>query len=251
VCRTNCQTSPQANAPGQALPQERRGWCIRSSRGGAAPADQGPRHAERRAKGICSMTAKLILEPGTEFGHLTVLCEAPKGRTPGGQTYSQWECICKCGQTTVSKLGNLRNGHTTSCGCGSSRFDLPINNTVHGQCRKGQVTKCYRSWAHMHERCYNPQMKGYKYWGARGITVCKRWHTFKNFYADMGDPPPGKTLDRKNNEKGYYKRNCRWATPGEQSANRRGLSYVLIERRRMYVAEACRILGISRNKLWV
>lgn len=69
-------------------------------------------------------------------------------------------------------------------------------------------------------RCYNPKTKKYERYGGRGIKVCKRWHTFKNFYADMGDRPSGKTLDRIDNGKGYNKKNCRWATQSEQCHNR-------------------------------
>ena len=73
----------------------------------------------------------------------------------------------------------------------------------------------------MLQRCNNPNSQRYKDYGGRGITVCKRWLKFENFLADMGDRPRGLTLDRKNNDKGYYKRNCHWATYEQQAANKR------------------------------
>jgi len=73
----------------------------------------------------------------------------------------------------------------------------------------------------MLQRCSNPNDSGYCWYGGRGITVCKRWHTFENFYADMGDPPSGLTLDRKDNDGNYEKRNCKWSTPAEQRLNQR------------------------------
>jgi len=73
----------------------------------------------------------------------------------------------------------------------------------------------------MKQRCLNPNNDAYKDYGERGITVCNRWLDFKNFYADMGDRPEGKELDRKDNDKGYYKENCRWATAAENVQNRR------------------------------
>jgi hypothetical protein len=51
------------------------------------------------------------------------------------------------------------------------------------------------------------------------ITVCKRWHKFENFYADMGDPPPGTSLDRRDNKLGYSPANCRWSTKIVQNNN--------------------------------
>lgn len=73
----------------------------------------------------------------------------------------------------------------------------------------------------MWARCTNPNAINYERYGGRGIKVCRRWRNFRSFYADMGDPPRGKTLDRVNNDKGYSPANCRWSTRVEQRRNRR------------------------------
>lgn len=73
----------------------------------------------------------------------------------------------------------------------------------------------------MHDRCYNPKHKKYRLYGARGIAVCERWHTFQNFFEDMSPRPDGLMLERDNNDEGYSPENCRWATIGEQIRNRR------------------------------
>lgn len=89
--------------------------------------------------------------------------------------------------------------------------------TTHGMAR----TRIYNIWADMIGRCTRPAHARYADYGGRGITVCERWREFANFYADMGDRPAGRSLDRINNDAGYSPDNCRWATFREQRHNRR------------------------------
>ena len=81
-------------------------------------------------------------------------------------------------------------------------------------------TPTYYSWGGMIARCTNKKHNRYKYYGARGITVCDRWRLFENFLADMGVRPEGLTLDRIDNDKGYMPGNCRWATAIVQANNK-------------------------------
>ena len=87
--------------------------------------------------------------------------------------------------------------------------------------RKNVEIRLYTAWTNMRARCRNKNTKWYKYYGGRGITICKRWGDFPSFAADMG-PHPGKgwTLDRKRNGGNYRKSNCRWATWDTQQQNR-------------------------------
>lgn len=87
----------------------------------------------------------------------------------------------------------------------------------------GKITKAYTVYTAMKQRCYNPNAENYKYYGARGITVCDRWlgpQGFHNFVDDMGQPPPGMWLDKISNEKPYSPENCRWVTTKESGQNR-------------------------------
>jgi len=84
----------------------------------------------------------------------------------------------------------------------------------------------------MRDRCLNPNNHKYKDYAGRGIKICKRWiNSFPNFLADMGERPEGLTLERKKNNKGYYKRNCKWATRKEQANNRRKARPLTLEHR--------------------
>jgi hypothetical protein len=73
----------------------------------------------------------------------------------------------------------------------------------------------------MISRCTNPRVHNWKRYGGRGIAVCDRWLAFASFLQDMGERPGGTTIDRRDNELGYFPGNCRWATPKEQRANQR------------------------------
>lgn len=97
------------------------------------------------------------------------------------------------------------------------RSSLSSKMTRHGL--TGSPT--YNTWASMKQRCLNPNSPKYRLYGGRGITICDRWLKFENFLADMGERPPGLTLDRIDNDGDYEPGNCRWATSTQQIANRR------------------------------
>lgn len=74
----------------------------------------------------------------------------------------------------------------------------------------------------MKQRCQNPNSPDYKWYGKLGVMVCSRWQSFANFKADMGERPPGTSLDRNPNSTGDYEPgNCRWATAAQQQQSKR------------------------------
>lgn len=143
----------------------------------------------------------------------------------------RWSFKCDCGQTGETTSKALCDGKE-SCGCLREERRLKAV-TRHGKSR----TAVHRIWSGMLARCTDRNSPNWIFYGGRGIAVCERWRTFENFLADMGEPPQGKTLDRRDNDLGYCKDNCRWATRLEQARNRRSNVVVTINGRSLSVSE--------------
>ena len=159
-----------------------------------------------------------------------------------------WNCVCDCGKSVIVRSGHLMSGATQSCGCLKVEHTKRAN-TTHGQTRNGLKTRAYRIWAHLRERCRNPNCKGFKYYGGNGRDVCDRWLIFENFFEDMGECPEGMTLERIDNTKGYYKENCRWATQLEQANNKSNTHWIDYKGEIMSLPQWARRLGMQIETL--
>lgn len=149
---------------------------------------------------------------GMQFGKWLVL----KQTSP-----RHWLCRCACGAEKVVFRGNLTSGRSRSCGC-----TLPeaarVRFTKHGQSKGGRRSRLYGVWHTMHQRCSNARVESFKYYGARGISVCARWAKLENFLADMAATyKPGLQLDRIDVNGNYEPSNCRWVTAKVNRNNRR------------------------------
>lgn len=175
------------------------------------------------------------------FGRLTTL--GPEFLLPiADGTHKAYQvCRCECGNAIVIRTNNLRTGTATNCGC--IRKSKTIDrNTTHGFASKASpMYETYRIWTGMIARCRYTHYPALKNWGGRGIKVCRRWQTFENFLADMGQRP-GQTysIDRIDPDGDYCPENCRWATRLQQNNNRRNNRLVAAFGRTQSLAEWCR-----------
>lgn len=155
---------------------------------------------------------KLINLLHKRFGKLKVILKLkshPKWRR------GQWLCKCDCGEKTIVTSNRLTLGITKSCGC------LKNKTTQKGD----SFHPYYSIYIGIRNRCLNPKDKHFKYYGGRGIKLCKRWQGrkgFRTFVHDIGNrPSKNHSVDRKNGNKDYKPSNCRWATKKQQANNRR------------------------------
>ena len=186
------------------------------------------------------MTA-LVERTGHKYGRLTVLGRAPNNK----HGHPQWHCECVCGTKLVRSAAHIvmgvKAGHNSSC--------IKCSNVTHNM----SGTAIYSVWAKIVDRTTNTNNPGYENYGAKGRVLSPEWRSFENFYKDMGDPPKdGKryTVERKNNNLGYSKENCRWATYKEQSRNRSNSLLVNYYTEKLPLIDLCEREGISYKSAW-
>jgi hypothetical protein len=192
------------------------------------------------------MMKKSVDVTGKVFGKLTVLRlsdDYAKGA-------ARWLCQCECGNTTIVFASNLSREHTKSCGC-LKQANYKTMNLTHGATakQKTEYPRSYVSWCQMRQRCNNQDSPAFKYYGARGITICERWTDYACFVADMGEPPDGTSLDRIDNDGPYSPKNCRWATKMEQARNKRSAHMITYHGETRSLVEWAEHLGIPRQRL--
>ena len=129
---------------------------------------------------------------------------------------STYNCRCVCGTPRIVAAQPLSTGKSKSCGCNKAA-SISKAKTKHGMAG----TKVHQAWMDMMRRCTNPKTQRWDIYGGRGIKVCDEWLIFENFYRDMGDPAPGLSLDRIDEDGMYQKSNCKWATVQEQNSHLR------------------------------
>ena len=174
-------------------------------------------------------------------------------------------CQCGCGQKTNIAT---QTSHTYGWINGEPKL------FIHGHNRRGAIagpesvarmsaarirhgksrqlvprSRVYVIWSSMKARCLNTNNHAYEDYGGRGIKVCKRWMTFENFLADMGEPPERMTIERRNNDGDYSPENCYWATFVQQANNRRGNRIIELDGIRYTLSQISGKCGLNRHTI--
>ncbi len=150
---------------------------------------------------------------GQRFGLLVAVNYAGLGSNGS----ALWFCKCDCGVEKAILSSSLRRGASRSCGCGIAARRRQIQ-TTHG----ASDTRLFSIWHGMRQRCRNTNIRSYKWYGARGIDVCPEWDDFAAFrtWAFANGYAEDLTIDRTNNDLGYFPENCTWQSRDAQNANR-------------------------------
>ena len=188
---------------------------------------------------------------GNRFGRWSVLCES--GRSKSGSVI--WLCKCDCGTVRSVEGRSLRSGVSKSCGCLGADHRLEAARKVvtkHG----GKKERLYNVWLGILGRCLNPTDRHYTDYGGRGITICEAWKdyaAFRDWAIAAGYDPSAKrgacTIDRINNDAGYFPDNCRWVNGTVQCNNRRTNHRLEYNGESHTISEWACISGIRKDTL--
>lgn len=169
-----------------------------------------------------------------KYGMLTVFEKVKKKENENRWLY---RCVCDCGNECLRSMNNLKWKGVHSCGCNKGA------NKKHGM----KETRVYRVWSGMKNRCTNPKDKDYAKYSKLGIS--DRWLKFELFLIDMGESPSGShSIDRIDNDKGYFKGNCRWATRSQQQRNKSNSKVWIAEGTEFdSISDVAKAYGVSRS----
>lgn len=186
----------------------------------------------------------------SKYGLLTVI-----RRVKNVKSRTSWLCDCECGNQAVVSSSKLKNGHTKSCGC-LQRLLASTSNKKHGHScypNKGKATKEYNTWSLIKRRCgKSATTSETKNYYEKGIFVCDEWaNSFENFLLDMGYSPSSKhSIDRIDNNLGYFKENCRWTDSKTQARNKSNNIKITINGESKTIAEWSEIYCLPYKKIY-
>lgn len=186
---------------------------------------------------------------GTKFGRLTVIKEVEPHYTPKGVKCRRLLCKCRCGNKKTLLIVNLKQG-VISCGCYKNE-----QSSIRQKAKKGipqthgmSYTSLYGVYSAMMDRCYNKKHPSFHNYGGRGIKVCSVWKNDREAFfkwAKTNGYSKDLEIDRRNNDKGYSPKNCRWVTKKSNARNRRTNHLITYKGKQMCIAEAVECFGVE------
>lgn len=180
---------------------------------------------------------------GQRFGKLLILQRAPSRRSPSGHLGVYWLCQCDCGEVKEIPASSFSTRKARSCGC-ATREAFIARSTTHGMSKH----PLFRLWRAMLDRVDGKN--GRRLYADRGIDMDPRWRDFRAFLHDVGErPSPRHSLDRRDNNQGYWPGNVRWALPIEQQSNTRRNVFLEYQGRRLTLAQWSREIGLATGAL--
>jgi len=190
--------------------------------------------------------SRIINLTGKKFNRLTVNYRNGSKITPNGTKRALWFCTCDCGKTINVESQSIRTGNTKSCGCLEKELNIK-RSTTHNM----RSTPEYDIWASAKQRVSNPNNKGFKNYGGRGIRMSKLWfNSFSEFIKDMGKRPSvNYTIERIDNNGNYCKENCKWATRKVQGNNTRHCKYIEYDGEIKTLTQWCEYLNLPYHTI--
>lgn len=178
---------------------------------------------------------------GQTFGHLTVLHRA--GRIA---RRSAWLCKCSCGTEITVRSDKLVQNKIRACGKNGHTWV-----SVRPKSLRLSYPNEYSIWNGMRDRCRNEKTKAYRWYGEKGVKVCRRWNRFEKFLADMGPRPSSEhSIERKDPRGHYEPDNCCWLLINQQGRNKRRSQWVEFKGERRLVCELADEHHIPRGTVW-
>ena len=189
---------------------------------------------------------------GQKFGRLIVIEPAEDVICKNGKPKSRWKCVCDCGNEKIVYGENLTAGYTQSCGC-IQRARASEATKTHGD----SSSRLYAVWCAIKQRCMNENSKHYNKYGGRGITICDEWTNDFSLFKEWANltgydehAPRGEcTIDRIDNNKGYYPDNCRWVNQETQMNNVSYNRYITYQGVQYTLSELAKAHNIDAAKL--
>ena len=193
---------------------------------------------------------------GKRFGRLIVVSFKDVRTVKSGgriRRYAMWNCICDCGHAHIARSEDLKSGRTKSCGC-LCQEQKRKRKLTHGLSK----TRLYRIYTGIKNRCFNTNEPSYRHYGGRGIRMCDEWaKDFMSFYTwaiangyDESLPANQCTIERIDVNGNYCPENCKWIPMRQQGWNKRNTRYVVYNGKKMSVAEASELSGISAKTIY-